>query len=446
MKMRNKETIEIKQWTTPNGTPCFRFTERATFERPWIMIVVFFVLAITSCIVYIFNGTSFLILPFIILFIFLFLWWLTIPLKANERVIEDTVHHIMDSIVAFEAAAIGASVTKSFVHYDTKGTYGIVTAICFLVLLDNGEVWEYPITRHKEEEEEASYFECGKDHIVSTNEQHVKAIKPKHSGHRLSWTKLPDQVRLGILIFAIFIVGGLAFVGVYWLIFRFKWWTLIVVCAYFTLYSITEWIYSKSQVSFFRVVRRIVSIPFFLIYAFVGIIHPFITIAGTYFFVAVFAFGFPAVVLMLFTKSFGWELRPETIAFIVMSAGSILCANSYAATRWMIRQSPLRDWGNHQYEFNRESLAVYLIHPDNMIFLLYLLYLLFLVVSGYFQIQREEYILSETLDAAILRAFLVFIAFTNMRSKAKKVKMDASGILRGILGLLVHDNYDDKKE
>lgn len=277
------------------------------------MIVVFLVLAITSCIEYIFNGTSFLILPFIILFLFLFLWWLTIPLKANERVIEDTVHHIMDSTVAFEAAAIGASVTKSFVHYDTKGTYGIVTDICFLVLLDNGEVWEYPITRHKEDQEKASYFECGKGHIVSTNEQHVKAIKPKHSGHRLSWAKLPNQVRLGILIFAIFIVGGLAFVGVYWLIFRFKWWTLVVVGAYFALYSITEWIYSKSQVSFIRVVRRIVSIPFFLLHAFVGIIHPFITIAGTYFFVSVFAFGSPAAVLMLFTKSFGWELRPETM-------------------------------------------------------------------------------------------------------------------------------------
>lgn len=442
MKMHNKKTIEIKQWVTSNGNHCFSFTERTPFERSWIIIIAFLVLAITSCIEYFINGTCFLILPFIILFLFLFLWWLTTPLKANERVIGDTVHHIMDTTATHEAAAVNASVIKSFVHYDTKGTYGIITAICFLVLLDNGEVWEYPITRHKEKEEGASYFECGKDHIVSSNEQHIKAIKPKFSGHLLSWAKLPDQVRLGILIFAIFIVGGLAFVGVYWLIFRFKWWTLVVVGAYFTLYSITEWIYSKSQVSFIRVIRRIVSIPFFLLYAFVGIIHPFITIAGTYFFVSVFAFGFPAAVLMLFTKSFGWELRPETIAFIVVSAGSILCANSYAATKWMIHQSPLRNWGNHNYEFNRESLAVYLIHPDNMVFLLYLLYFLFLAVSGYLQIQKEVYLLSETLDAAILKAFLVFIAFTNMRSKAKKVKMDASGILRGILGLFVHDNHD----
>lgn len=41
-----------------------------------------------------------------------------------------------------------------------------------------------------------------------------------------------------------------------------------------------------------------------------------------------------------------------------------------------------------------------------------------------------------------MKAFLVFIAFTNMRSKAEKVKMDASGILRGVLGLFVHDNND----
>ena len=217
---------------------------------------------------------------------------------------------------------------------------------------------------------------------------------------------------------------------------------MIVVGAYFALYSLTEWISGKTQNLFIKVVKRIISIPAFLLYAFLGIIHPFITVVGTYFFVAVFAFGFPTTVFMLFTKSFCWELRPETIAFIVVSIGSILCANSYAATKWIIHQSPLRDWGNHRYELNRESLAVYLIQLDNIVFLLYLLYFVFLALSGYLQIQRESFLFSETLDAAIMKAFLVFIAFTNMRSKAEKVKMDASGILRGVLGLFVHDNND----
>lgn len=85
--------------------------------------------------------------------------------------------------------------------------------------------------------------------------------------------------------------------------------------------------------------------------------QPFITIIGSYFFVFLFAFGIP--VLMLIGIAHFWELGilPETIAFLVMAGGAILCTNFYSLTQWMIKRTPLRNMGNHKYEGYRERLA-----------------------------------------------------------------------------------------
>ena len=105
----------------------------------------------------------------------------------------------------------------------------------------------------------------------------------------------------------------------------------------------------------------------------------------------------------------------------------------------MIRYSPLRDWGNHEYESYKERLAIYLIHPSNVIFILYFVYLVYLAVSGYLQIEKGVYLVSEGLDSAILKAFLVFIAFTNMKVKAKVAEVEAKEVFRKTMGLFVHD-------
>ena len=84
-------------------------------------------------------------------------------------------------------------------------------------------------------------------------------------------------------------------------------------------------------------------------------------------------------------------------------------------------------------------MAYYLVHPSNMVFLLYLIYFVVLAVSGYRLIQYNAYLLSESIDAAIIKAFLVFIAYTNMRVKGKDTEIEAKELLQRICGLFVHD-------
>ena len=435
-----KKTGVVK-WTSINGNKCFRFSERHEFERPRIIILIAFLFLATVGIEYLLNGSYYSFIPAVIAFFFLFLWWMTIPLKANEAVIEKTVHDLMDAVVTKDAMVVGTKVRRSYVFYDTKGTYAIITGRYFLVLLENGEVWEYPLTYHHATGETEGYYECGTEHKVSDNPEHIRAIKPQRWKQVISKLSISVKAKLWLLIFGIIAIGGLAFAGVFWLIIELKWRALLVVGAYVAIETSVGWITKAKPRKVIIAVKYVVDIPIYLGSLVVSSIQPFITIVGTYFFIAMFAFGVPAIILVGVSKVGWWTLKPEAIAFIVFALGAVLCS-TYAITKWIIRHTPLKDWGNHTYEGHREQLAFYLAHPSNMVFMLYLIYFVLLVLSGYMLIQNGQYLISESFDLAILKAFLVFIAYTNMRVKAKDTEIDAKELLVRISRLFEHDKYE----
>lgn len=252
-------------------------------------------------------------------------------------------------------------------------------------------------------------------------------------------SKLSDRTKIGLLLFAILIVGGLLFWLFGWMIYKLQWWSLMVSVAFVAWMVLSSWLSGRKNGKVISVISNIVYIPIAIVFLLLGIIHPFIVIFGTYFFVAMFGFGVPALILTGLNHIFGWGLMQETIAFIIIAGGSILCANSYSMTKWLVRISLLRNFGKHQYEAYREQLAFYIIHPSNVIFVLYLLYFVFLLVTGFIQIQMKTSLFSLGIDAAILKAFLVFIAFTNMCSKAKDAELDSKELLKQTLGLFVND-------
>lgn len=62
-----------------------------------------------------------------------------------------------------------------------------------------------------------------------------------------------------------------------------------------------------------------------------------------------------------------------------------------------------------------------------------------MTVSGFLQIEKGSYLISQELDTAVLKAFLVFIAFTNMRTKAKDTEVNIKDLFQRTLKLFVHD-------
>lgn len=407
--------------------------------KSWIIIslgiLCVFVFGLEKCIL----GTELSLIPITFLFLAVFLWWIDLPARHNEPIIKKTVHEIMDLVVDEDAKAAGVEVVKSIVYHDKKGTYGIVEASNLLVLLSNKEVWEYPIIYHGPNNDRDAYFECEKKYSVSENQTHIKKINPDRWKGFLGLFKLSDKSFLGVLLIVILVIGGLSFAGFVWLLENFKWWYLLVIVGYICVCSFTEWIYSELPCNLLNVIRYVASFPLAVTYLLFEIGMPFVTIIGTYLFVVLFAFGVPALLLIGLGKTDMIVLRLETIVFIVFSLGSIICSNYYSMTKWIIRHSPLQDWGNHRYESYRQELADYLIHPSNIVYALYLVYFLFLAISGFVQIQDGGYLISEGGDAAVIKAFLVFIAFTNMRSKQKDAQMDVKELLQKTLLLFEHD-------
>lgn len=401
--MVSKKNIIAEKWTMANGNPCFRFKE---------------------------SGSS-------------FHFWRA---SSEQRAIDKAVHEIMDGIVAHNAEEAGVSVVKTKVLYDYKGTYGLISGRFYLALLKDGSVWEFPIVYHEAKDDEAEFYECTQSYSISENQQHIRAIESLRWNRIARRLVLSDKARMDLLLAGILLFGGLLFFLFVWLIRSLKWWVVLILVGFVFVFCITEWVCSKTSRKGSKIIRIIASAPMALLYLVAGLTQPFIAIVGSYFMVALFAFGGPFLVLLGLNSLFGWELHTATMAFLVLSFGSIICAHSYATTKWLIHHSPLQNWGNHAYEEYREELADYVMHPSNVVFVLYFLYLVFLAVSGFLQIQNDSYLVTKEYDAAVLKAFLVFIAFTNMRIKARDAELDVKELLRKTLLLFMYVELEEQGE
>jgi hypothetical protein len=434
-----KKSKEPKRWKNANGNMCFSIPEHRFFEKPWIMIIAAIFAAVICAVEYFFWGSYRLLVPLSILLFFFLIWWLDIPARRNEEIIVRMVHKLMDDGVKGDISKLGRSMVRMLVNHDYKGTYGVVESSCLLVLLDNDEVWEYPLVYHRSDDC-GEFFECERTHIVCENKKHIRKISPKLWKRFAGMFKLSDKAWLSLLLLTILLVGGLCVAVFFWVLDHFMWWYLLGFVAFVVLCGIVVWCQKKWPCKVLNFISAILSVPFAILYIFFHIGIPFLTIVATYFFLVLFAFGIPAMLLVVFTEQGLIALHVETIAFAVLTLGSILCSNSYKLTKWIIHMTPLRDWGNHRYESYREQLAYYLIHPSNVTFLLYLIYLVYLAISGFLQIEKVDYLISEGFDTAILKAFLVFIAFTNMKAKSKEAEIDVKELTKKTMLLFVHDD------
>lgn len=432
-----QEKEDMKKWSSHKGNKCFTIPKIRTFVKLWLIIVAVTIAAAICGTEYIIWGSYTLFTPVIIVLLLFFLWWADIPIRKRDSFISETVHEIMDEIVESDTKKAGRMVVNSIVYHDFKGTYGIVESSWLLVCLDNDEVWEYPLVYH-ETDKCGAYFECVRTHVVSKNQTHISTVTPKRKNCILGSHILSEKTKLWLFIVVILFCGGFSFTVFYWLLFKLKWWTLVVVGGYILLHSATEWMEKKWKTPNVAHIKRIVSFPKEIAFLFVGSMQPFIAIVGTYFIVGLFTFGVPAIMLTMLNITGAYTLKPETITFVVVVLGSVLCS-TFPVTKYIIQHSILRDRGNHEYEKYREQMALYIVHPSNMVFAVYFIYLLFLSITGFLLIQYDSYLISNDYDTAILKAFLVYIAYTNMLIKAKAMEIDAKELLQKTVKLFVHD-------
>lgn len=414
---------EITKWTKRGSkNRCFKFHEHNVFEHPEIIILITIALVFGAYFIYRRIDEYLAIFAGAILFILAFSVWVAIPLRKNERAIEIGAYDSLRTIVLSEAALANMAVESFCLYHDTKNDRDEWS---LLFLMNNKEIWVYPIIYHKSKGAKAAYYECVITHLASKEEKHVKALRD--DGKDSERYKLPFSKRTiqAVRLLISGIVGVASIILLCWLYIALcrreiaGFVSLGVIAIYIVCYSILGCRLEERKKG--ETLFRILSIPISGLH----LASPFIPFFIVFFLFSIVSFGGPFCVVYLLNYK-GWLLfKPETMVFVTISVGSILfCSDSFMG--YVSQCNPFRTILRNA----RKDLILYILRPQNRCFVFYLLYLCLLAVSGYLQLQNGDYLFSEVYDAAILKAFLVFMAFSNMSIKAREVKVDVDVLFK----------------
>ena len=173
------------------------------------------------------------------------------------------------------------------------------------------------------------------------------------------------------------------------------------------------------------------------------ITKPAVYVLMSLFYMIMVGFAVPFSILTGLNLLFNWSLNSETMLFIAFALGSILSVHQSEIMQSLICKIPPLNQSEHKFQLLGRDLAKYILHPRNLSFLFFLLYFIYLSVSGFIQLQYNGFLISKEIDAAILRAFLVFIACTNMISKSREVDVQAKELLKRMLCLMFAHDEDN---
>ena len=438
----NKQDRNIRTWKNKEGNLCFSYDMRDPMENPTIIIIILLVFIGIILFEYLCLNSyhSLIILPFS--FFFIFMYWAFYPLKYNEKVEEYMMNKNISLRLHNDIRKIGEDLyeKRRKFYKETKGTYGIVTGTYMLVLLSNNDILEYELKYHtSKDNQKSTYCEFIKTPQKCVSPNRRKVIETKSFVNRLSDIKLSSRTIIFIIIFGFFLFGFsiISFIGYLYVKFG-----IIKSLCFFTVYIITYLIlqeiinYKKNKI--LTIASDILSLPLSLFF----LINPIVIIFSSYLLLIVYSTIPPMMIVLSLIFLFSVDLSIETSVFIVLALSSIIGAYGEKFIQWMIKKSPLRNWGNHKYEEFQEELALYVTHKSNIIFFIYFVYLLYLFVSNFILIQYNRPLISVGIDNAVLKSFLVFLAFSNMINKSKEVDMKAEALLGKMLRLMKSHNSD----
>jgi hypothetical protein len=428
-------------WTLENGNVCFKY-ERRKFRRDmWLIIIPLIVCATLILAEFITQGTFVLALPGIIFICFVVVSSLSRTDKKNENTEKEIIWKILCTKVKSDTIKYGDGVNIVQYKYqiDIKGTYGIITGKCLMVLLSNNKVLEYKVEYHKPEGEKPFYNEVFLESIESTNPEHLKIIQKRNLINFLKKPSEKTQLIMWIAAILTFSLGII--VGIVFLVETFKWNLLIPIAIYIILRIVIFRFIRNKENKVTKVLRLIIDIPFELVCLAMRCIHPAFSIIAGFLFMTLFAVGIPLFILFFIDFILQIDFTYTTYIFVIVSAGTILCVYRSKFMHGLLsRYTPLRDWGDHEFQKLSLDLVLYVLQKKNMTFLIYLAYFVFMAITGFKQIQYATFFISSDIDAAVTRAFLIFIAYTNMISKSSEVDINSKELLTKIVRLLLSKN------
>lgn len=254
-------------------------------------------------------------------------------------------------------------------------------------------------------------------------------------------SNISERTIIIAIILSVLAVGGLIFYAFIYLLYHIRnYWWIVGFVLYFILIEAVRCLSARSKKGFIRKVELIILSPLIAMKLLLDIAKPALYVFMSFFYLVMVVFIIPFALLKGFNLLLSWNLNYSSMLFVAFAFGSIICVHQSKIVQYIICKLPPMDRGEHKYQKLGRDLSKYILHPKNLSFLLFLSYFIYLAISGFIQLQYTGFLISEDIDNSILKAFLVFIACTNMVTKSREVDVEAKDLLNRMYILIIaHD-------
>lgn len=257
--------------------------------------------------------------------------------------------------------------------------------------------------------------------------------------------KLSTNSKLKFLIIGLISISSLFAILGYWIFIHFEIkLTILCMFGYGAFYCIYQKLFGRIKRICY--ITWIVNIPLILIGLASKLAHPAMIVFGAIFFPLFMIASITLIIIYCIEYLANITFSNHTILFILLTISEIICVHIPKITNYCIKNSPLKNWENHKYEVYNEDLALYISSPKNFNFIFSVLYAIFLTINAFYQLEYHSFLFSADIDNAILKSFLVFLAFTAMKQKSKDIDINTKDLLEKITGLFSHDEQNLKKQ
>ncbi|MBV4088413.1 hypothetical protein KSZ02_08460 [Bacteroides thetaiotaomicron] len=207
---------------------------------------------------------------------------------------------------------------------------------------------------------------------------------------------------------------------------------LIALGIYAIIFIILNVLCSKTKNRFILLFIKIINFPIPIIYVIFKIALPTVALLFNTIMFFMVTWGIPALILYGLNALFSTNLSEATMNFITLSLASIM---SVHASKYVLkainRFSPIT-MDTYQEKPERKyikELTTFIYQGDNVNFFIYLGYFIYLSITAFLTIQYNTYLINANTDFAVLKSFLVFLAFTNMMKQSQNTKFAPESIL-----------------
>ena len=415
----------------------FDYKEAPYFRSKWSLYVLVFIWVIIQLVELIMNVTAYNLIITIPILLLYFHSILKKKIKTDkateEKIVGEKLQPVINEICKNKKCKVS---WKEYVITIPQQQY-LPIKRSYFVGLSNGEVYRFIVTPAKD----SGFFIHSQGAIVE-NDEDVAALVKKHKkhdanvkaehimsyiaasvisigfvvialglwlGNNTTWMKTVAYVLMGDFIFALVVVVGLgAFEK------RNKVAGLI--------YKIARW---NLQVLWFIIM----------------LLFPSMLLLMGLMVIVLFPFSITFMALKSLTTVVG--VSSQTLLFVSLTLGAIISGHySRPLFGWLSRLTA----NGHKYEKYFKKLVEYVYKPTNIQFVVFFLYVVYLVASTIYKFEMDGAgLIGNDMDLAVLESFLVFIAYSNMKSKKTAADFRFSEIFRIMLGMwTTHDNVEEE--